>query len=80
MLANFLLSFRVSDAEEELTVARARGELSRLMRQNDNLEQGVLTKSGSGYRYFLIAAAGLFLDKLETLIFSLAGAMQVLLG
>jgi hypothetical protein len=30
---------RVSDAQEELEVARARGELSRLMRQNDSLEQ-----------------------------------------
>jgi hypothetical protein len=30
---------RVSDAQEELEVARARGELSRLMRQNDTLEQ-----------------------------------------
>jgi hypothetical protein len=30
---------RVSDAQEELSVARARGELSRLMRQNDALEQ-----------------------------------------
>jgi hypothetical protein len=29
----------VSDAQEELEVARARGELSRLMRQNDSLEQ-----------------------------------------
>ena len=31
--------FRVWDAQEELEVARARGELSRLMRQNDSLEQ-----------------------------------------
>ncbi len=29
----------MSDAQEELEVARARGELSRLMRQNDTLEQ-----------------------------------------
>ena len=29
----------MSDAQEELEVARARGELSRLMRQNDSLEQ-----------------------------------------
>ena len=29
----------MSDAQEELAVARSRGELSRLMRQNDSLEQ-----------------------------------------